>query len=197
LDRRESVVGAGHRGERLAQRKLIHLRENQDHPVFIQRADVRRIHDRRIKRAGPISPNAAGRKLAEGRVIRVQRQAELLDIVRALDPPRCFPCRLHGRQQQRNQDANDRNHHQQLDERETAPNPPGHRRPRNGRTHRVGSKRKRNGNCSMMITLRRRGRNKNYDPIPADSMRGRFLLTGHHALTAPAESDKLAAGRRR
>ena len=46
-------------------------------------------------------------------------QADLLQIVRALRAPGRFAGRLHGRQQQRHQHADDGDHHQQLDERKT------------------------------------------------------------------------------
>ena len=45
-------------------------------------------------------------------------QSDLLQIVHALEAPRGLACRLHGRQQQRNQDGNDCDHHQELDQRE-------------------------------------------------------------------------------
>jgi hypothetical protein len=43
------------------------------------------------------------------------RQAKLLEVVDALNAPG----RLHGRQQEGEQDRDDRDHHQQLDQRET------------------------------------------------------------------------------
>jgi len=52
-------------------------------------------------------------------VERVQRHRQLLDIVRAAHSPGRFPRRLHGRQQQAHQDADDRNDHQQLDQGKT------------------------------------------------------------------------------
>ena len=53
-------------------------------------------------------------------MIMMGGQAELPKIVRALRPPGRFAGRLNGRQQQRDQDADDRDHHQQLDERKAA-----------------------------------------------------------------------------
>jgi hypothetical protein len=50
----------------------------------------------------------------------VHGQADLLEIVAALRPPGRFAGGLHGRQQQTNQDADDRDHDQQLDQRKTA-----------------------------------------------------------------------------
>ena len=60
----------------------------------------------------------------------VHRQAELLEVVDALRPPRRLAGRLHGGQQQGDQDGDDRDHHQQLDQRET-------RTPRSDSTHRT------------------------------------------------------------
>ena len=48
----------------------------------------------------------------------VRRQADLLEIVRALRAAGRFAGRLDRRQQERDQDADDRDHDQQLDERE-------------------------------------------------------------------------------
>jgi hypothetical protein len=42
-------------------------------------------------------------------------QADLLEIIRALRSPGSLARRLNGRQQERDQDADDRNHDQQLD----------------------------------------------------------------------------------
>jgi hypothetical protein len=47
----------------------------------------------------------------------VHRQTQLLQIVRALHPSRRFAGRLHGRKQQGNQNADDRDDDQKLDER--------------------------------------------------------------------------------
>ena len=52
-----------------------------------------------------------------------QRQADLLDLALALVAVGRFPRRLHGRQQQRDEDADDGNHHQQFDKGESAPSP--------------------------------------------------------------------------
>ena len=53
------------------------------------------------------------------RVVKIQRrQAKVLEIVYTLRPPRGFAGGLDCRQQQCDQDADDRDHHQQLDERE-------------------------------------------------------------------------------
>ena len=47
-----------------------------------------------------------------------RRQADLLEIVLALQDPRRLARRLHRRQQQGDQDANDRDHDQKLHQRE-------------------------------------------------------------------------------
>jgi hypothetical protein len=49
----------------------------------------------------------------------MHRDAELFHVVDATAPPGGLARGLHGRQQQRNQDADDRDHDQQLDESET------------------------------------------------------------------------------
>ena len=53
-------------------------------------------------------------------VVVVHPQANLLEIVGALAPSGRFACRLHRRQQQRDQDPNDRNDHQELDQGKTS-----------------------------------------------------------------------------
>ena len=52
------------------------------------------------------------------RVIRLQPERDLLDVVAALDAPGRFAGSLHGRQQQRHQGRDDRDHDQHFDERE-------------------------------------------------------------------------------
>jgi hypothetical protein len=49
----------------------------------------------------------------------MKRQADLPQVVLTLRSPRRFPSRLHGRKHQPDQDADDGNHDQQLDQRET------------------------------------------------------------------------------
>ena len=73
---------------------------------------------------GPIGENAvcaiaavvdcAGRKAAPRVVVALQGQSDLLEIVAALHSLRSFARRLHGREQKRDQDADDRNDDQQL-----------------------------------------------------------------------------------
>jgi hypothetical protein len=53
----------------------------------------------------------------------MEAEAELFEIVRALYAPRSLPRRLNGGQEQRYQDSNDRDHDQQLDEREATAYP--------------------------------------------------------------------------
>ncbi len=50
----------------------------------------------------------------------MQRQADLLEVVGALDAPRRLACLLHRRQQQANQHADDGDDYQQFDQREAA-----------------------------------------------------------------------------
>ena len=51
-------------------------------------------------------------------------ERQLLEIVLALRLTPRLAGRLHGRQQQRDQDADDRNHHQQFDQRKSSPRRP-------------------------------------------------------------------------
>jgi hypothetical protein len=51
----------------------------------------------------------------------VNGDAELLEIVAARHPPGRFAGRLHGRQKERNQHADNGDHHKQLNERKAAP----------------------------------------------------------------------------
>ena len=70
------------------------------------------------------------------------RQGQLLDMVAALEPPGRFASGLNRRDQQRNERANDRNDHQQFDQRE--PNESTLRVPRLasfGVTHRIAASR--------------------------------------------------------
>jgi hypothetical protein len=64
---------------------------------------------------------AQRRETLVGVMVRVLRQCKLFEIVRALASPGGFPGRLHGGQQQGNQDADDGNDHQQLDQGKPAP----------------------------------------------------------------------------
>jgi hypothetical protein len=50
----------------------------------------------------------------------VQGEADLLEIVAARRSPCRLACRLHGWQKQADERADDRDHHQELDQRETA-----------------------------------------------------------------------------
>ena len=51
-------------------------------------------------------------------VVIIRRgKTHLLQVIAALGPSGRFPSRLHCRQQQRDQDSNDGNHHQELDQR--------------------------------------------------------------------------------
>ena len=55
----------------------------------------------------------------QARFILAGGQANLAHVVRACRPPPRLAGRIDGRQQQADQDADDRDHHQQLDERKT------------------------------------------------------------------------------
>src|SRR6478672_8405081 len=55
------------------------------------------------------------------RCIVLHSQADLFEMVLAANSSRAFAGRLDSRQEQCHEDANDRNHHKQLDERESAP----------------------------------------------------------------------------
>jgi hypothetical protein len=69
--------------------------------------------------ARPTLSPAARRKPARGALVLEAAQSELLKVVLTLPDPRCFPRRLHRRQQQRGQDADDRDDDQKLDEGKT------------------------------------------------------------------------------
>ena len=59
------------------------------------------------------------RELTKRLVVVHQRQAKLLHVVLALAASGGFPGLLYGREQQRDEDGDDRNHHQQLDQRKS------------------------------------------------------------------------------
>src|SRR5262245_50248322 len=64
---------------------------------------------------------AAGGQHSAGGVEIVRGQADLFEVVVALRSPRSFARRLHGRQQERNQDGDDGDNDEELDEREGRP----------------------------------------------------------------------------
>jgi hypothetical protein len=68
---------------------------------------------------GPFAVDHAWRKYTVGRGIIAQSDAQLQHVVAALDPARHLARRLNRRQKQGNQDGNDRDHEQQLDQRES------------------------------------------------------------------------------
>jgi hypothetical protein len=49
----------------------------------------------------------------------VHRDRHLSQLIEALRSPRCLAGRLHRRQEQRDKDTDNGNHHEQLDQRET------------------------------------------------------------------------------
>ena len=63
--------------------------------------------------------NQRRRKDAGNTLVVVDGEAELFQIIRALDAPCRFASCLDCRQEKRDQDGDDRDHHQELDERET------------------------------------------------------------------------------
>jgi Replication initiator protein A len=65
--------------------------------------------------------DVAGRERVMRAMIVMHRQPDLLQVVQALRPPRRFPGRLDGGQQQGDQHGDDGDHHQQLDQRECTP----------------------------------------------------------------------------
>ena len=64
------------------------------------------------------TPAAGGKPFRQAFVVETA-QGELFEIVLALHLACRLPRRLHRRQQQRNQDADDRDHHQEFDQRES------------------------------------------------------------------------------
>jgi len=64
------------------------------------------------------SPSARGKEPVL-LVVLVCGQGDLLQVIGALQPSGRLACRLHGRQKQCYQDANDRNDHEQLDQGKT------------------------------------------------------------------------------
>src|SRR5262249_53579611 len=62
----------------------------------------------------------AHRKAAMCIVVAMHRETNLLELVRTARPAGAFPRRLDGREQEGDEHADDRDHHEELDERETA-----------------------------------------------------------------------------
>ena len=63
----------------------------------------------------PLAPRRAGREPFVHIGIIVKRQTHLLQVIQALCAPRRLAGRLHRRQQQRHQDADDGDHDEQFD----------------------------------------------------------------------------------
>ena len=55
-----------------------------------------------------------------GADMRIHRQADLPEIVGTVNPAAAFPCRLHSRYEETDQDPDNRNDHKQLNKREAA-----------------------------------------------------------------------------
>jgi hypothetical protein len=72
-----------------------------------------------VPRTFAAAANVHRRQGIERVVMLVQRQAHLLQIVLALRPPRGFASRLHRRQEQGDQHADNGDHDQQLHQRES------------------------------------------------------------------------------
>jgi len=95
--------------DRIERRRVVHLSED---------LGKRRVNQ---PKAVDTAPNPTRRQDPVGVVIVMQRQADLLEVVRTSRPARRFPRRLHRREQQCGQNADNRDHHQQLDQRERRP----------------------------------------------------------------------------
>ena len=112
----EQRIGRRHAVPSLGVELLIHgaqvdIRQQGGHSAPVERRADARNH-RRSKEAG--------RKHLGPIVVGLHRQADLLEIVFALRAASGLASLLNGRQEQGNQDGDDRDHHQQLDEREPA-----------------------------------------------------------------------------
>src|SRR5262249_36159960 len=70
-----------------------------------------------------VVPVLAGRELAVHIVVVLAGQADLLEVVGALGAGGSLADLLDGGQEQADEDRDDRNHHQQLDQRERTPGP--------------------------------------------------------------------------
>jgi len=123
-DRVIAVVGGGPQSPRLAKReelgmKLLHLLKQ----VFL--LDVRKhpSHPAGSIQAPLVVVLSARWEGTERVHIQVQPQRELPKIVVALRAAGRLARLLHSRQQQRDQDPDDRDHHQQLDESKRTPTP--------------------------------------------------------------------------
>ena len=97
----------------IVQRLLVQVRQHQQQPVDVLHRCVGVV----LRKPAPSVAEARRREPAHRGVIVVQGHAELPGVAEALGPPRSLPGGLDRRQQQRNQDADDRDDHQQFDER--------------------------------------------------------------------------------
>src|SRR5439155_22556577 len=85
-----------------------------------------------------------------GAFIVGKTKPDLLQAIGALGAPRGFTCRLHGRQQESHQNADDRNYHEQFDERKSAP----HSTPCSRKAHFVGPHASTTGILSTYVQVR-------------------------------------------
>ncbi len=108
------LAGVGLAGAQLVERDLLHVGQLlEDPPARLSPARTP------IGIAHPGgAPSAAGKK-AVGVFVVQPGQPHLLEVVAALGSPRGLACRLHRRQQQRDEDPDDRDHDEQFDERES------------------------------------------------------------------------------
>ena len=99
-------AASGFPGLQVVERLLVHVRQEIVHPAARLSPIVAAI--------GVADPHAvSSRRWETGRwpTRGSARPGRLLEVVLALHPSRRFPCRLHRREQQRDQNADDRDHH--------------------------------------------------------------------------------------
>jgi len=117
--------------DRVEQGLLIHLREDHAAPgparSVVDRVGVLRILVAGVDDVPVDAAHVARWEGVVGVVIVVERDADLLQVIRAIDPPCRLAGGLHGGQEQGDQDRDDGDHHQELDQREAAQHPLGAR----------------------------------------------------------------------
>jgi hypothetical protein len=82
---------------------------------------MRRAINPRINEANAIAAFSRRRKSLVGALVLQEREIDLLQIVNTLRTTRRFTRRLHGRQQQRHEDADNGDHDQKFDKRKRRP----------------------------------------------------------------------------
>ncbi|OYV85460.1 MAG: hypothetical protein B7Z73_13535 [Planctomycetia bacterium 21-64-5] len=98
-------IGVGQQVEQLLRVRLLQVGQQKD----IGRKTAALVGNR-------FTAQPARRKGADGRMIVGQRQADLLEVIVAVGAARGFAGGLHRRQQQRDQQTDDGDHHEQLDQ---------------------------------------------------------------------------------